>query len=47
MVVNGQGQVVYTCNNLIDNDPELKKELQKIKQTEEKPKTIEVDVCSI
>lgn len=43
MVVNGQGQVVYTCNNLIDNDPELKKELQKIKQTREKPKTIEVD----
>ncbi|MEN6306901.1 MAG: hypothetical protein ABFD91_04025, partial [Anaerohalosphaeraceae bacterium] len=39
MIVDAQGQVVYTCNNLIDNDPVFKQELQKIKQKELKPRT--------
>ena len=43
MVVDAQGQVVYTCNNLIDNDPALKKELQKIKQTMSTAQTVEAD----
>ena len=43
MVVDAKGQVVYTCNNLIDSDPALKKELQKIKQTKSAAQTVEAD----
>lgn len=43
MIVNEQGEVVYTCNNLIDSDPAFKQQLQKIKQKESKPQVQKAD----
>jgi len=46
MIVNEQGEVVYTCNNLIDSDPALKQELQKIRRKELKPQIQNADGIS-